>query len=66
VAEFSELQIQIILTVAEMRDLVALVNMAAGYLPEDQLPPIVQEVSTMYFELMENLKDGFLGSFQPE
>lgn len=66
-ADFSELQIQITLTVAELRDLVALVNLAIESLPEDQLPSIVEEVSGMYFELMENLTtDGYLGGFQPE
>jgi hypothetical protein len=67
VADFSELQIQIILTISEMRDLVALVNLAAELLPEEELPPIVGEISGMYFELMESLtEDGDLGAFQPE
>jgi predicted DNA-binding ArsR family transcriptional regulator len=67
VADFSELTIQITLTVAEMRDLVALVNLAtdAVLAAEQKVPDIVEEISTMYFELMENLKDGFLGDFQP-
>lgn len=65
-ADFSELQIQIVLTIGEMRDLVALTELAAGALPEDQIPGIVGEISGMYFQLMENLTtDGFLGEFQP-
>jgi hypothetical protein len=66
VADFSDMQIQMTLTVAEMKDLVLLTNLAAEVLPEGQAPDIVEEISTMYFELMENLKDGFLGDFQPE
>lgn len=66
-ADFSDLQIQITLTIAEMRNLVALINLAAEHLPEDQLPDIVTEVSGMYFELMQSLtQDGHLGAFQPE
>lgn len=66
-ADFSELQVQVILTIAEMRDLVALTNLAAELLPEEELPPIVGEISGMYFELMESLaQDGDLGAFQPE
>ena len=66
-ADFSELQIQITLTIAEMRNLVALVNLAAEQLPEDQTPEIVGDVSGMYFELMHSLsEDGHLGNFQPE
>jgi hypothetical protein len=67
VAEFSELEVQVTLTVNELRDLVAMVNLAAEVLPEDEaIPDIVDEVSRLYFELMENLKDGILGDFQPE
>lgn len=66
-ADFSELQIQVVLTIAEMRDLVALTNLAADQLPEEELPDIVGEISGMYFELMQSLtEDGHLGAFQPE
>lgn len=66
-ADFSELQIQITLTIAEMRNLVALVNLGAEHLPEDQRPEIADDVSGMYFELMQSLtNDGVLGDFQPE
>jgi hypothetical protein len=60
------MQIQITLTIAEMRDLVALVNLAAEHPELTEIPGIVTEVSDMYFQLMENLKDGYLGEFQPE
>ena len=66
-ADFSELQIQVVLTIAEMRDLVALTNLAADQLPEEEVPDIVGEISGMYFELMQSLsEDGHLGDFQPE
>lgn len=65
-ADFSDMQVQALFTVAELRDLVALLNLAGEVLPEDQRPEIIEEVSTMYFQLMENLKDGFLGEFEPE
>lgn len=65
-ADFSEMQIQVTLTIAEMRDLVALTNLAAEHPDMDEVPGIVGEISSMYFELMENLKDGYLGDFQPE
>lgn len=65
--DFSELQVQMTLTIGEMRDLVALVNLAAEHLPEDQLPAMVTDISEMYFELMQSLtEDGVLGAFQPE
>lgn len=65
-ADFSELQVQMTLTVGEMKDLVALLNLAGEVLPEDQRPEIIGEVSEMYFRLMDNLADGFLGEFEPE
>lgn len=68
-ADFSELQIQVLLTISEMRDLVALVNIAtdAVLAADEKVPDIVEEISSMYFELMESLtQDGHLGAFQPE
>lgn len=66
-ADYSDLQIQVTLTIGEMRTLVAMLNLAAEHLPEAQQPAIVGEVSGMYFELMRNLtEDGLLGDFQPE
>jgi len=66
VADFSEMQIQVTLTVAEMKDLVALTNLAAEHPELAEVPGIVQEITDMYFQLMENLADGYLGDFQPE
>lgn len=65
-AELSDLRVQITLTVSELQNLVAVANMAAEILPEDECPAIVADLSEMYFELMENLRDGFLGEFEPE
>lgn len=68
--DHSELKIQITLTVRELRELVALVNLAAetlvGGVPPRDVPALVAEVSDMYFELMDNLADGRLGDFEPE
>lgn len=60
------MQIQVTLTVAEMKDLVALTNLAAEHPEMGEVPGIVQEITDMYFQLMENLADGYLGDFQPE
>lgn len=66
-ADFSDLQIQITLTIGEMRNLVALVNLASEQLPPGECPEIANDVSGMYFELMASLQlDGHLGDFQPE
>ena len=68
-AEISELQVQITLTIAELRDVVGLVNVAtdAVLAAGEEVPDIVEEISVMYFDLMESLtQDGGLGDFQPE
>lgn len=62
----AEIRIQIGLTIGELRELVSLINLAAEHLPEGETPEIVEDVSGLYFELMENLKDGYLGEFEPE
>lgn len=66
--DISDAHVQITLTISELRDLVALANMAAEQFGnEGDIPPIVGEVSGLYFELMENIKVyGTLGVFQPE
>ena len=66
--EFSELQVQVTLTVEELHDLVAMVNLGAEHpaLADATVPGVVAEVSRLYFELVENLKDGILGDFEPE
>lgn len=66
VADISDVQVSITLTIGELRDLVALINLASEALGEDDSPEVVGEVSGLYFELMENLRDGILGDFQPE
>lgn len=65
-ADLSEVKVQITLTIGEMKNLVGLINLAAEALPEGDVPEVVDEVSGLYFELMENIKDGFLGEFEPE
>lgn len=68
--DFSELTVQITLTIKEIRKLVEYINIAdevlqadAGYAPE----PLVEEVSGLYFQLMNSLQeDGHLGEFTPE
>ena len=64
----SELNVQITLSISELRSLVALINLAAESLEnaEQEIPDVVGDVSGLYFELMENLKNGYLGDFQPE
>jgi hypothetical protein len=66
VIDASELNVQITLSIGELRTLVALINLAGEHMPEGEVPPIVDDVSGMYFELMENLKSGYLGDFAPE
>lgn len=67
-ADISELKVQLTLTISELRDLVALVNLATDAIlaAEQEVPAVVDDVSGLYFELMEELKDGIYGRFQPE
>lgn len=64
----SELNVQITLSIGELRNLVGLINLAAEVLEggEQEVPAVVGEVSGLYFELMQQLKDGYLADFQPE
>jgi hypothetical protein len=65
-ADISDLQVQITLTIGELRNLVAMVNLAAEALG-DHTPEIADEVTGLYFQLMENIThDGHLGEFEPE
>ncbi len=64
--ELSELECQLTLTLGDMRDLVALTNLAAEHLPEGQVPDLVTSLSGQYFDLMEELANGYFGSFKPE
>ena len=68
--DFSELSVQITLTIHELRRLVEYINVAdevlqaGGVAPPE---PVVEEVSGLYFRLMESLQeDGYLGDFTPE
>jgi hypothetical protein len=68
--DFSELTVQVTLSISELRRLVEYINIAdevlqqgAGYEPD----PVVEEVSGLYFQLMDRLReDGHLGEFTPE
>ena len=67
--DFSELTVQITLTIKEMRKLVELINFADEIITEAGSPaePVVEEVSGLYFRLMQSLQeDGYLGEFTPE
>lgn len=57
-ADISELKVQLTLTIKEIQQLVALINLAGEGLPETERPEIIDEVSGIYFELMANLEDG--------
>lgn len=67
-ADISELKVQLTLTISELRDLVALVNLATDAIlaADQEVPEVVDDVSGLYFELLESLKDGVYGRFQPE
>jgi hypothetical protein len=66
VADISDVKVQITLTIGEMKTLVALMNLGSESLAEDDVPEIVDEVSGLYFDLMENIRSGYLGEFEPE
>lgn len=69
VPDISELKVQLTLTLGEMRTLVGLLNFAHERLGgdvDDATEALVDDVSGMYFELMENLKDGIFDDFEPE
>ncbi len=58
-ADISDLSVQITVTVRELVDLVALLNLAAeSFGPEDELPEIIDAITGMYFELVGNIKGG--------
>lgn len=68
-ADLSELKIQLTLTLGEMRRLVALLAVADEALADtkdDATLELIDDVSGMYFELMENLEDGRFDDFEPE
>jgi hypothetical protein len=62
----ADIKVQIGLTIRELRTLVGLINLGAEHLQGGVVPEVVDEVSGLYFDLMENLKNGYLGEFEPE
>lgn len=68
--DFSELTVQITLSIAELRKLVEYINVADEVLTETGVAPpepVVSDVSGLYFRLMNSLQeDGYLGDFEPE
>lgn len=64
--EIRDLKVSLTLTIGELQELVALMNLAGETFPEGHAPKVIEEISTMYFDLMENLEDGYLGEFEPE
>jgi len=68
-ADLSELKVQLTLSLGEMEQLVAMLNLAEEHLQQAvgyQPSELVEELSTMYFQMMEQLNDGNLGDFEPE
>jgi hypothetical protein len=66
VAEVSGLKASLTLTLDELGDIVALLNFAAEQLDGETIPAVVEDVSTAYFNLMEDLQSGRFESFEPE
>lgn len=69
--DISELKVQLTVTLGELRTLVGLINLAQSCLLDDdpqrkEVEPLVNEVSGLYFELMENLREGIFEDFEPE
>lgn len=70
-ADVSDLKVQLTITLGELRTLVGLINLANDHLPDgtpdkEKAEPLVGEVSGLYFELMENLREGIFEDFDPE
>ena len=65
-ADLSGLKIQLTLSLEELDTVVALLLVARDCIPEADRPGIIDELSTMYFQTMEQLSDGNLGDFEPE
>ena len=66
--DISDLKVQVTVTLGELRTLVGLINFAREQLnpKEDDIENLVDEVSGLYFELMENLREGIFEDFEPE
>ena len=65
-ADLSGLKVQLTLSLDELEQVVGLLHVAAECIPEDDRPEIIDELGTMYFQMMEQLSDGNLGDFEPE
>lgn len=65
-ADITELQVQLTLSISELKEVVALVNLAAEQIGEENAPEVVADISALYFELLEDLQDGIFERFQPE
>lgn len=68
-ADISDLKVQVTLTIGELKQIIALMNFAHERLAGDvdeATEVLVDEVSGLYFQLMENLNNGYLGEFDPE
>lgn len=70
-ADVSDLKVQLTITLGELRTLVGLINFANDQLADgtpdkEKAEPLVGEVSGLYFELMENLREGIFEDFDPE
>lgn len=67
--DFSELTVQVTLTIGELREVVSVLNLGSEFLQRNELEPpvVIEDVTRMYFELMQNLEeDGYFGEFAPE
>ena len=70
-ADVSDLKVQVTITLGELRTLVGLINLAndvleSGTPDKEKAEPLVGELSGLYFELMENLREGIFEDFDPE
>ena len=65
-ADLSGLKVQLTLSLEELEQVVGLLHVAGECIPEADRPEIIDELGTMYFQMMEQLSDGNLGDFEPE
>lgn len=63
--DIGEMKVELRLTIAELRQLVGLINLATDELTDEEIPEIVDDVTGLYFELMENLEQGIRDGFVP-
>lgn len=61
------MKVSLTLSIDEFSEIVALLHAASFSFPEGHAPAIIEEISDMWFQLMEGLQqDGALGEFEPE